>query len=102
MLKLIGIGIKADTNIARKIVDGIAIIGIGILIVVGMVTAINHIKQEGFPLIGNEAKIEMPMKLMAVCGEMPAQIVKCTWIPFEEKFRTESEQTLFDNYGQAK
>ena len=60
MFKLIGIGIKADASIARKIVDGIAIIGIASLIVVGMVTAINHIKRD---VVNNEIKtyaIEQP------------------------------------------
>ena len=43
MLKLIGIGIKTDASIVRKIVDGIAIIGIAILVAVGTVTVMKLI-----------------------------------------------------------
>ena len=99
MLKLIGL-MLLDASIVRKIV---AISGIGILMVVGMVTAMNHVKQEGFPLIGNEVEIEWiehipePMKLISVCSPTPAKMVSCTWIPLEEKFRLPVEQALFDN-----
>ena len=43
-----------------------------------------------------QAKSDEPMKLMAVCSPTPAQVVGCTWIPFEEKHRTEAEQKLYE------
>ena len=42
-----------------------------------------------------QEKPEEPMKLTAVCSPTPAQMVTCTWIPFEEKHRTEAEQKLY-------
>jgi hypothetical protein len=41
-------------------------------------------------------ELDEPMKLMAVCSPTPAKVVGCTWIPLEEKYRTEAEQKLFD------
>ena len=43
----------------------------------------------------NQAVAEQPMKLMAVCTDTPSKTVACTWIPLEEKHRTEAEQKLY-------
>jgi hypothetical protein len=43
-----------------------------------------------------QAEPDEPMKLMAVCTDTPAKTVACTWIPLEEKYRTEAEQKLYE------
>ena len=83
MLHLIGIGVRTGTSLRRKIVDSIALAAIGLMAIIGILT---------FASCGQDE----PMKLMAVCTETPAKTVSCTWIPLEEKHRTETEQELFD------
>ena len=50
---------------------------------------------EGKDMVNDWEITTNPMKLMAVCSPTPAQMVSCTWIPLEEKHRTEAEQKLY-------
>ena len=86
MLHLIGIGIRTNTSLRRKIVDSIALAAIGLMAIIGIMALAS---------CGQEEPDE-PMKLTAGCSPTPAQVVKCTWIPFEEKHRTEAEHKLYE------
>ena len=35
-----------------------------------------------------------PMKLVSICTGLNTQVVKCTWIPLEEKHRTIQEKEI--------
>ena len=86
MLHLIGIEIKAGTSLRRRVVDSIAFAAIGFAAIVGIITLASCGQEE----------LDEPMKLTAVCTDTPAKTVACTWIPLEEKHRTEAEQKLYE------